>query len=174
MAASAAAALGLLWSTVRSGPMFWAGLAVTMTAGSASTLGALGSTLSGKQCWAATELKLTRVVSAGLRRASLQQGCAKASQHPAHLLYWVAASFKGRHGSHLLPLTTAVLLSAVEREWTKTLCGGNSEALAQLNAAMKRIDLTCLIASPILVGLVMQVRGHSPGNCNWPPALQHG
>ena len=47
---------------------------------------------------------------------------------------------------------------AVEREWTKALCGSDSEALAQLNAAMKRIDLTCLIASPILVGLVMQVR----------------
>ena len=48
LAASAAAALGLLWSGVRSGPLFWAGLAVTMAAGSASTLGALGSTLSGE------------------------------------------------------------------------------------------------------------------------------
>lgn len=47
---------------------------------------------------------------------------------------------------------------AVEREWTKALCGSDSEVLARLNAAMKRIDLTCLIASPILVGLVMQVR----------------
>ncbi|PRW32971.1 TPR repeat-containing isoform B [Chlorella sorokiniana] len=93
VAASAAAALGLLWSSVRSGPLFWAGLVVTMAAGSASTLGALGSALS------------------------------------------------------------------VEREWTKALCGSDSAALAHLNAAMKRIDLTCLIASPILVGLVMQHAG---------------
>ena len=47
VAASAAAALSLLLSGVRSGPAFWAGLAATVGAGSASTLGALGSTLSG-------------------------------------------------------------------------------------------------------------------------------
>lgn len=49
--ASAVAALALLWSGVRAGPLFWGGLALTMAAGSASTLGALGSTLSG-EVWA--------------------------------------------------------------------------------------------------------------------------
>ncbi|KAI3430443.1 hypothetical protein D9Q98_005038 [Chlorella vulgaris] len=87
---SAVASLLLLWSDVRSGPAFWAALLVMMGAGAASTLGALGSTLS------------------------------------------------------------------VEREWTKTLCGSDSAALAALNAAMRRIDLSCLIASPIMAGLDMQ------------------
>ena len=50
----------------------------------------------------------------------------------------------------------------MEREWTKTLCGSDSAALASLNAAMKRIDLTCLIASPILVGLLAQHGGGLP------------
>lgn len=50
----------------------------------------------------------------------------------------------------------------VEREWTKALCGGDSGALARLNAAMKRVDLTCLIASPILVGVCMQYGGGRP------------
>lgn len=117
----------------------------------------------GMECW--VEVSCTDLIAAGLPRLLSTSPCP---------LCWADASFKGRRSSHLLPLPTAVLLSAVEREWTKTLCGGNSEALAQLNAAMKRIDLTCLIASPILVGLVMQVRGRSPGSCNWPPALQHG
>ncbi|KAL4422722.1 hypothetical protein ABPG75_008919 [Micractinium tetrahymenae] len=96
VAASAATALALLLSRARSGALYWLGLGVTMAAGSASTLGALGSTLS------------------------------------------------------------------VEREWTKTLCGGDHAALASLNAAMKRIDLTCLIASPLMVGLVMQYAGGPP------------
>jgi len=47
---------------------------------------------------------------------------------------------------------------SVEREWTKALCASDSEALAQTNAVMKRIDLTCLIASPIAVGVVMTWR----------------
>jgi iron-regulated transporter 1 len=50
----------------------------------------------------------------------------------------------------------------VEREWTKALCGSDSSALASLNAAMKRIDLTCLIASPIVVGLLAQNGGGLP------------
>lgn len=48
--------------------------------------------------------------------------------------------------------STVPTFAAVEREWTKALCGNDSAALSRLNAAMKRIDLTCLIASPILVG----------------------
>lgn len=48
VAASAATALALLLSEARSGLLYWLGLAMTMAAGSASTLGALGSTLSGQ------------------------------------------------------------------------------------------------------------------------------
>jgi len=44
---------------------------------------------------------------------------------------------------------------SVEREWTKVLCGAEHSALAAVNATMKRIDLTCLIASPIFVGLLL-------------------
>ncbi|BDA48594.1 Solute carrier family 40 member 1 [Coccomyxa sp. Obi] len=44
---------------------------------------------------------------------------------------------------------------SVEREWTKALCQGDSGALALLNAGMRRIDLTCLIASPIMAGLLL-------------------
>ncbi|CAL8460950.1 g481 [Coccomyxa elongata] len=44
---------------------------------------------------------------------------------------------------------------SVEREWTKALCHGNSDSLASLNAGMRRIDLTCLIASPVMASLIM-------------------
>jgi solute carrier family 40 (iron-regulated transporter), member 1 len=43
----------------------------------------------------------------------------------------------------------------VEREWTKALSNHDSHALAVINAGMKRIDLTALIASPIAVGILM-------------------
>lgn len=68
VALSAAAALALLWGSLRQGPAFYALMGVAMGAGAASSLGSMGSTLS------------------------------------------------------------------VEREWTKTLCAGDFEALAQLNA----------------------------------------
>ena len=59
----------------------------------------------------------------------------------------------------------------MEREWTRALCGGDSAALASLNAAMKRIDLTCLIASPILVRCLphpalWHAPSHAPCSCN--------
>jgi len=44
---------------------------------------------------------------------------------------------------------------SVEREWTKQLCGDDSGQLARLNASMRRIDLCCLILSPLMVGIVM-------------------
>ncbi|KAK9837511.1 hypothetical protein WJX81_007687 [Elliptochloris bilobata] len=48
---------------------------------------------------------------------------------------------------------------AVEREWPKVLCGGDSAALSRLNSGMRRIDLSCLIVSPIGVGLLMTYAG---------------
>jgi iron-regulated transporter 1 len=47
---------------------------------------------------------------------------------------------------------------SVEREWTRALSGGSSEQLAQINAGMKAIDLTCLLASPIAAGLLLRWR----------------
>jgi iron-regulated transporter 1 len=120
---SAVASLLLLWSDVRSGPAFWAALLVMMGAGAASTLGALGSTLSGKA---------TILITAIL----VMPGSLSPTPPPDRL--------------------PTVLPCAVEREWTKTLCGSDSAALAALNAAMRRIDLSCLIASPIMAGLDMQ------------------
>ena len=46
VAVSAAAALVLLWTSVRAGPLFYSLLALAMAAGSVSSLGSLGSTLS--------------------------------------------------------------------------------------------------------------------------------
>jgi len=53
VALSAATALALLWTSAdaQTGPWYWAGLGLTMGAGSVSTLGALGSTLSGELSW---------------------------------------------------------------------------------------------------------------------------
>ena len=48
VAASAAAALALLWTGVRGGATFWLLMGVAIGAGCASSLGALGSTLSGE------------------------------------------------------------------------------------------------------------------------------
>ena len=79
------------------------------------------------------------------------------SQAPHNAVYWAlvvlaivfgAASTLGAMGASL----------AVEREWTKALSCGDSAALAEMNAVMKRIDLTCLIASPVAVGLLMTWR----------------
>lgn len=51
---------------------------------------------------------------------------------------------------------------SVEREWTKALCGHDSAELARVNSGMKRIDLICLIASPICVGLILTYGGAQP------------
>jgi len=46
---------------------------------------------------------------------------------------------------------------SVEREWTKAIHeGGLSSDLAKTNAIMKRIDLVCLIASPIFIGVLAE------------------
>lgn len=143
VALSAATALALLWSSVRTGAAYWAGLALTMAAGSVSTLGALGSTLSGAlRCRALGVQTATRLLLCphpGLRFWPQQQPCS-----PSRRRYTLPLMRACPPPSH------PTLPTAVEREWTKALCGGDSHALAALNAGMKRIDLTCLIASPIL------------------------
>ena len=51
---------------------------------------------------------------------------------------------------------------SVEREWTKALCGqgDNDGQLSQINSVMKRIDLVCLIGSPICVGVLLETQGY--------------
>ncbi len=50
---------------------------------------------------------------------------------------------------------------SVEREWTKAICGSDDgDTLARMNAMMKRIDLTCLIGSPIAVGILLETLGY--------------
>ena len=51
---------------------------------------------------------------------------------------------------------------SVEREWTKALCGYNYDdgQLSEINAVMKRIDLVCLIGSPICVGVFLETQGY--------------
>ena len=62
--ASATIALCLLWSPRHEGALFWVGVAATMAAGSLSTVGARGSTLSGKRC-ATRPVQLRHRVSGG-------------------------------------------------------------------------------------------------------------
>ena len=59
---------------------------------------------------------------------------------------------------------------SVEREWVKALCRGNTSLLAESNAMMKRIDLVCLILSPLFVGLIMT---HGPVASVWWVWLWH-
>lgn len=49
---------------------------------------------------------------------------------------------------------------SVERGWTKALCGEDVAMLSSVNAIMKRIDLVSLIASPILVGILIESQGY--------------
>ena len=50
---------------------------------------------------------------------------------------------------------------SVEREWTRAICGSDGEdKLARMNAVMKRIDLICLIGSPIVVGIILETQGY--------------
>jgi len=83
------------------------------------------------------------------------------------LLLWRKSEVPGNafffHGMIAMSILAACLSSlgatgasiSVEREWTKTLCRGNDSDLAAVNAVMKRVDLLCLIASPIVIGLFM-------------------
>lgn len=101
----------------------------------------------------------------------LQHGMLSASASAALALLWSGVRKGMLFWTGLVTVISAGAFStlgalgstlSVEREWTKALCGTDSTALAALNAAMKRIDLICLIASPILVGLVMQHGGSQP------------
>lgn len=78
-------------------------------------------------------------------------------EHFGDTTYWVLVSCAIAAGS-VSSLGALGASLSVEREWTKTLSCGDSVELTRMNAIMKRIDLSCLIASPIAVGLIMSWR----------------
>ncbi len=48
---------------------------------------------------------------------------------------------------------------AVERRFTKALCGDDTARLAGLNARMRAVDLSCLLLAPIFAGALLQYAG---------------
>ena len=48
---------------------------------------------------------------------------------------------------------------AVERQFTKALCGANTDALARVNARMRATDLVCLLLAPLFAGALLQGAG---------------
>ena len=48
---------------------------------------------------------------------------------------------------------------AVERRFTKALCGDDAARLAGLNARMRAVDLSCLLLAPIFAGALLQYAG---------------
>ncbi|KAI8465599.1 MAG: hypothetical protein J3K34DRAFT_84448 [Monoraphidium minutum] len=52
--------------------------------------------------------------------------------------------------------------AAVEREWVKALCGGDSLLLARVNSVMRAIDMLCLMLSPMAAGFLMTYAGMLP------------
>lgn len=77
---------------------------------------------------------------------------------PAGLMFWVATCITIACGS-ISSVGAMGSTLAVEREWAKALCQGDSAALAALNSGMRRIDLTCLIVAPVAVGFLMTFGG---------------
>ena len=71
-----------------------------------------------------------------------------------------ALAIAGAAGAALGAAGAAV---SVEREWSAALAGGDSAALASLNAGMRRIDLVALVAAPAVVGAVLSSAGPSAG-----------
>lgn len=69
-------------------------------------------------------------------------------------MYWILVVVAILCGAASSLGATGATLS-VEREWVKALCQNNSIQLAKMNSVMKRIDLSCLILSPIFVGMAM-------------------
>lgn len=66
---------------------------------------------------------------------------------------------------------------SVEREWGKTLCGGDEHALTRLNGGMRALDLSAALLAPAAAGAVLQLAGPRPAclllgclnaACFWP------
>ncbi|KAL3139042.1 hypothetical protein ABBQ32_005843 [Trebouxia sp. C0010 RCD-2024] len=73
---------------------------------------------------------------------------------PKSSAFWAAAFFTIGFGSASSVGAQGSALS-VEKEWSTTLCYGDSAAMAKLNSGMRAIDLTCLLLSPIAAGFLM-------------------
>ena len=53
-------------------------------------------------------------------------------------------------------LAGSVLKVAVEKDWVVVIAGGDSTRLADMNAMVRRIDLTCKVLAPVAVGAIYQ------------------
>eukprot|EP00051_Salpingoeca_urceolata_P019659 m.289759 g.289759 ORF g.289759 m.289759 type:complete len:455 (-) comp19461_c1_seq18:551-1915(-) len=62
--------------------------------------------------------------------------------------------------SHLASLASTL---AVEKDWVRVICGSNEVLLAKTNARLRRIDLSCKILAPMLVGFLMTYLGALAG-----------
>ncbi|TYZ65209.1 hypothetical protein PybrP1_003984 [[Pythium] brassicae (nom. inval.)] len=51
---------------------------------------------------------------------------------------------------------------AVERDWVVVLAGNDSNVLARMNTAMRRIDLSCTILAPMAFGVIMEFADSDP------------
>ncbi|GAX73941.1 hypothetical protein CEUSTIGMA_g1391.t1 [Chlamydomonas eustigma] len=69
-------------------------------------------------------------------------------------LYWLLVGSSLMLSSASSIGSTGIMI-AVEKRMPKLLCGENSQALSQMNASFRAIDLICLLASPILSGCLM-------------------
>ncbi|XP_065053412.1 solute carrier family 40 member 1-like isoform X2 [Rhopilema esculentum] len=59
---------------------------------------------------------------------------------------------------------------AIEKDWVVVVSVGDKDLLADLNAKMRRIDLSCAILAPIAVGLIMTLGSNFAGIifiCGW-------
>ncbi|KAK9817605.1 hypothetical protein WJX74_011025 [Apatococcus lobatus] len=103
---------------------------------------------------AARNMYLLQNVAVGLSAVAawlalgLQQGSQSA------LLFWSCVILLIALGS-ISSLGALGATVSVEKEWTKALCQGDSKRLSQVNAGMRRIDLSCSIAAPIAAGFLM-------------------
>ncbi|GBF99021.1 hypothetical protein Rsub_11825 [Raphidocelis subcapitata] len=105
----------------------------------------------------------------------LQNGCILTSAAAAAALIWLARG-GGRVAPQIYwPLMCVVVFvgssgsvgsvgaaAAVEREWVKALCGGDTALLSRVNSVMRAIDMLCLLLSPAAAGFLMTFVGMLP------------
>lgn len=87
----------------------------------------------------------------------------------ASLIFYLALTFGVQSPARELMYIIVLLCAAAARvasttakvsfnkDWIVALCGVNSQQLSNLNASTRRIDLSCSIAAPLMVGLLSTV-----------------
>ena len=106
-------------------------------------------------------------VAAATRLYALQHACVAASALLALIAAAAAPHSAGRALLAVLLVASGAAAGvgaagsslAVERQFTKSLCGADVAALARLNARMRAVDLACLLLAPIFAGALLQGAG---------------